>query len=79
MHFSPLIFSSVFFQTTSPFIQINASNIGIKSMKKAENLHSLLLRNRVNHNQYFARNVKNKQVEENLNNGSVVKARTFIS
>ena len=48
-------------------------------MKKVENLHSLLLRNRVNHNQDPARNVKNKQVEENLNNGSVVKARTFIS
>ncbi len=48
-------------------------------MKKAENLHSLLLRNRVNHNQDLARTVKNKQVEENLNNGAVVKVRTFIS
>ena len=38
-------------------------------MKKAENLHSLLLWNRVNRNQDFARNVKNKQLEESLNNG----------
>ena len=46
-------------------------------MKNVENLHSLLLRKRVNHNQDLARN-ENKQVEENLNKGSVAKVRTFI-
>ena len=48
-------------------------------MKNVENIHSLLLRNRVKHNPNIARIVKNKQEKENLNSGSEVKSRTFIS